>query len=183
MARREARLVTLFEDVQHRAFLRCVLKGLGFGGRIVRELPPATGEGGGFGYVLKRYPIEVAEHRKKRNHQPALRLVVMLDGDDQGVAGRLKELDQELQADQQDKKQPAEGIVVLVPTRNIETWIHWLEGNAVDEETAYPKYKCDEKACRPAAKRLVELIHSGQELPANCPSSLKLAVQELRKLK
>src|SRR4051794_17766877 len=114
MARRQARLILLFEDRQHRAFLHSLVKGLGFDGRVIRELPKAAAKEGGAGYVLKTYPAEVGELRRKRKHQPALRLVVMIDADVSGVEGRLNELDKILEGDQQAKRQPDEGIIILV---------------------------------------------------------------------
>jgi hypothetical protein len=182
MSKREAHVVVLDEDRQHTAFLSRLLQGLGVQRRRIRFLPPPADKSGGVGYVLDQYPDRVREHRRKAAHQGSLRLVVMVDADDATPDQRLRELDKRLELDGQAKRDAGEKIIVLVPRRNIETWIRWLEGNPVTEEEAYPKYTGAERKCQEAVQRLVELLHSGGDLPQDCPPSLRVAVEELRKL-
>jgi len=68
----------------------------------------------------------------------------------------------------------------LIPRRNIETWIHHLSGQTVDEATTYPKLD-REGACQPGVDRLVAIFRSG-EIPGDCPDSLRRAIEELKRV-
>lgn len=84
------------------------------------------------------YPMEVKAYRSKKNYL-AISLVVVIDADKYTVADRLHQLDTALEEDSQPRRQEEEQIAIFVPKRNIETWIYYLQGETVDEETAYPK--------------------------------------------
>ncbi len=63
----------------------------------------------------------------------------MIDADMKKVVDRLNELDASLTAAALNVRQPDEKIGNFVPKRNVETWLHYLEGKTVDEDTSYPK--------------------------------------------
>ena len=76
-----------------------------------------------------------------------------------------------------EQRRTDEHIAVLVPKRNIETWIVYLQGISVDEESDYKRHPLAEN-CKQAGIALAEQL--GQELEAGCPQSLQIARDELK---
>lgn len=97
------------------------------------ELSP-SGKGSAEQFVRERYPREVKEFRRRANHGTAA-LVVVIDADTRTVDQRLTELESALTKADLPKRQSTEAIALLVPKRNIETWILCLTGDPIDEET------------------------------------------------
>ena len=123
--------------------------------------------------MREQYPQEVRTYRSKSTYLSTL-LAVVIDADTHTVEQRLAQLDTAL------TRQDDEKIAIFVPKRNIETWTHYLMGEAVDEETAYSKL-AREGQCKPHIKRLVEEIcPSG--LPEDAPPSLHAACDELQRI-
>jgi len=177
MAKRKVHITILHEDRQHKAFISRLLKGLGFQPRTFRFNPPAASENDA--YVLREYAKEVRELRRL----PAASrwLLVILDVDNRDFDERRKQLDDQLRDDSQDVRKEDDQIVLLLPRRNIETWIAWLEGSEVNETDDYGKHRGEESACAPAVKKLVEIVRSGEKPPNGCPSSLAAAIKEMRR--
>ena len=98
------------------------------------------GKGAGFVYVLQQFPAEVIEHRRNANRIETS-LFVFIDADELGVDQRKKQLLDTLTKNGIAPIQQGERIFIFVPARNVETWIHWCEGNDVDEVTPYKKAK------------------------------------------
>jgi hypothetical protein len=103
----------------------------------------------------------------------------MIDADTRTVRQHLTELENQLTASGQSRRQSDERIGIFVPKRNIETWIHYLKGEAVNEEDEYP-YLDNESDCAPYVKRLAE--NRSQPLPEDAPPSLKAACDELNRI-
>jgi hypothetical protein len=128
-------LRALVEDKAHEGFIRGLLDHHGLDGRQVRfQLPVAGGSGEQF--VREQMPRLLRELRTQR-HQSNLWAVVVTDGDQLGWHRRRESLikaclDQGLEAPSADDR-----LMVLIPSRNIETWGWWLLGNFVDEESDY----------------------------------------------
>lgn len=72
-----------------------------------------------------------------------------------------------------------ERIAVLLPRRNIETWIHFLNGEQVDETTVYPKLP-RESECHAAVDRLA--AKGEYNLSPDVPESLWVACSETRRV-
>ena len=66
---------------------------------------------------------------------------------------------------------PDERVLLVIPKRNIETWLAYLRGEAVDEETEYRRYDCESR-CRADVDRLDEMCGRG-ELENVPPPSLE----------
>jgi hypothetical protein len=77
------------------------------------------------------------------------------------------------------KRGPDEPIAIFIPKRNIETWIRYLQGQAVDEVTVYPKLQ-NKSDCKSVVDKLPEQCRTG--LPIASPPSLQLACDEMRRL-
>lgn len=108
-------------------------------------------------------------------------LIVVIDADTQTVESRLKQLDNALTENEQQPRQPHEAIAIFIPKRNIETWIHHLQGETVDEEKVYAKFPKAESVCKPDVENLANQCRQGN-LEANAPPSLQTACGELQRI-
>ncbi len=182
MSQRRVQIVILCEDRQQEVFARYFLKKRGFTGRVRANICP-EGSQAGEQYVRTQYPVEVKAYRKNKG-RVSIGLVVLIDADTGTLEAWLNELASVLEEDEQKKpknRKPNEAIAIFVPKRNIETWIHYLQGETVNEEDAYAKFKNNEAVCKTAAEGLVDRCYS-QSLPEDAPRSLQAACGELQRL-
>ena len=119
-------------------------------------------------------------YRQKIN-QVAIGLVVLIDAETGTLEARLNKLASVLEEDEQKNRGPNEAIAIFVPKRNIETWIHYLQGETVNEEAVYAKFKNNEAVCKTAVEDLAAQCYS-QSLPEDAPRSLQAACWELQRL-
>jgi hypothetical protein len=113
----------------------------------------------------------------------ALKLAVITDADTLSVDERHRRLAAELSARGIDPPDPSEAVAILIPRRNIETWISYLKGQPVDEVTDYKKpTPPPERQCLPAVDQLVAWYRKGWTIPDDCPDSLRRAVEELKRI-
>ena len=181
---RPAEILLLCEDRQHETFVRRFLKRhLGPRAREVsrrlRVEMAHPGRGAADQYVLERFPHEVAAYRRQAGKRQT-RLLVMIDGDRTGVEGRTQRFDDACREKQIEPRKDSEGILVLVPTWNIETWLFWLAGNEVDETRRdYPKLP-KESGCQPGVNELAAMCQSGN-LRDSAPPSLVAACSEFNR--
>jgi len=179
---RRVQLVLLCEDRQHETFVRQFLKKMGWEksvGRIrVKIAPP--GKGAAEQFVRNEYPIELKEHRRVRN-RVATALIVVRDGDNQGLVYRVQELSKACELHGIEPRQDDEAVAIVIPTWNIETWIAYLTGETVDEtKSDYPRLQ-RQRDCRPQVEALVEMCRH-REFRQPLPQSLKTACEECRRL-
>ena len=179
MSQRRVQIVILCEDRQQEVFARYFLKKRGFTGLFRANICPEGSECGS-DYVRKQYPVEVKAYRQNKN-RVAIGLVVLIDADTGTLAARLNWLASALDKDKQKNREPNEAIAIFVPKRNIETWIHYLQGETVNEEDAYAKFEKNEAACKTAVENLADRCYS-QSLPEDAPPSLQAACGELQRL-
>jgi len=179
MSKRRVQIVILCEDRQQEVFARSFLKKRGFRGLFTANICPA-GSQSGEQYVRTHYPEEVKAYRQNRN-RVAIGLVVLIDADTGTLEARLNELASVLDKDEQEKRDSNEAIAIFVPKHNIETWIHYLQGETVNEEDAYAKFEKKEAACKTAVEDLADRCYS-QSLPEDAPQSLQAACGELQRL-
>lgn len=179
MTKRTVQLVILCEDLQQEVFARHFFINHGFHPRKIRVQRSPKGQGSGEQYVRQRYPQEVKAYRSRSTYQSVC-LAVVIDADTQPVVHRLSELDTALESASQQKRQSEERIALFVPKRNIETWIHYLKGTAVDEITAYPKL-AREGDCKAEVRKLTQDI-CPVGLPQDAPPSLHTACDELQRI-
>lgn len=179
MSQRRVQIVILCEDRQQEVFARHFLKKRGFTGQFRAKICPA-GSQSGEQYVRTQYPVEVKAYRQNKN-RVSIGLVVLIDADMGTLQDRLSQLASILDQDAQDKRRSDEAIAIFVPKRNIETWIHYLQGEAVNEEDAYAKYEKNEAVCKTYVENLADRCYA-QSLPEDAPPSLQLACGELQRL-
>lgn len=169
------RIVILCEDRQQEVFARQFLESCGVERqRIYPEVCP-RGKQAAEQYVRERYPREVISYRRIAQRLSA-GLVVLIDADKLEVAERLRQLAAALEESGAGRRGQNEHIGLFIPKRNIETWIYYLQGQAVDEETVYP-YLDKAGDCKAAVRQLA--AQRRQPLPEEAPPSLKTACEEL----
>lgn len=167
----DLRFILLGEDHAHVNFVRRWLLSEGITARQImprKVAADATGDGGEK-YVRQQFPAEVQYYRAKANHQ-RIALIVVIDADLDAVARRQRQLDETLD---ESPSQPAERIALVVPRRNIETWLTVLldPSAAVDEDTDF-KHRFrgrTSEACTDAGPRFAEVLHRGPQ-PSDLPS-------------
>lgn len=133
MSRKLPQLVVLCEDAQHGSFLRSFLYKCGWERHQMRMEVCPKGKQSAEQWVRDRYPVEVGLLRSRPHVTRAL--VVVRDGDAAGLAARKSELDETLAARGLAPRRDDEKIAVVVPCRNIETWLAFLAGHDVDESS------------------------------------------------
>ena len=175
MSTRRVKIVLLCEDSQHEAFIRRFLKGMGYNTRELRVEKSPSGRGAADHYVRNTFPKELKAYRD-RSHRAASALIAMIDADGNEVQGRISELKQECQSEGVLFRGPDEAVAIAVPKRNIETWIHHLNGEQVNETDRYSKLGI-ERGCKPAVRKLLQLCRS-TGLKEGAPPALVTACDE-----
>jgi hypothetical protein len=173
MSANYSEIVILCEGKQDEVFLRRFLKQSGYGPHRVRCRPYPAGRGSGKQFVQDEYAKEVVEHRRRATRMN-IALIVMHDCDTGTMEGSRAMLEQSA------ARNPNERIALLLPRRNIETWIHFLQdGGLVDESTPYRKLQ-RESECHSVVDRLA--AKSEYRLSADVPPSLRAACSEIRRI-
>ena len=171
-----ARIVLLCEDDDTDRFVRRFLSHRNFKARDIYTLPLPDGKQSGEQWVREKYPDEL---KAIRNHQNAF-LVVVVDADTQTTESRRSQLDQECDKQGVPRRTSDEPVIIMVPKRNLETWLAYLDGQSVDETTRYPKLTPKEH--RALADELYQMCHRSQQFREPTPPSLPEACSEYRKL-
>ncbi len=167
---RNVRIVLLCEDAQHEAFAKKLLTALGWQLRDFRVVKSPSGKGSAEQYVREQFPNELRGVRSKRGEKAYL--VVMIDGDDKGVAGRRASLDTACAERQITPASDADQVVICVPTWNIETWLAYLDGQLVEESKGdYPRLDRP-RDCVPHVRTLADMCRKNT-LRLPCPPSLE----------
>jgi hypothetical protein len=175
---RTVQLVLLCEDRQHETLARRFLEKAGWPTRRLRVEIAPPGRGSAEQFVRERFPVELSAYRSTRN-QVTQALVVIIDGDKQGVRSRFAELADACHASNIPPRQDNDHVLVAVPTWNIETWLAYLGGLTVDEgRDDYPRLSRP-RECQQHVNRLYEMCQQGS-LRQPSPPSLDAACNEYR---
>lgn len=158
---RQGQWLILGEDRQHQGFIYHWLRGRGVPIGKILLLPLPAGKGAGEQYVRRQYAQQV-EDLRRRNYL-TLALIVVIDADTATIKHRTDELDACI------ARQREERIALVIPRRNIETWIRYLTDPPVDEETDYKARIADFAVTRQAARALANLSTA----PGDAPDSLR----------
>jgi hypothetical protein len=175
MSTRRVKIVLLCEDSQHETFIRRFLEDTGWETREIRvEKSPKAG-GSAEQWVRLMFPIELKKYRQ-RSQRAASALITVIDADLKSVQERVNELKTECNDQQIEFRDDVEAVAIAVPRRNIETWIHYLNREQVDETEEYPKLDRP-RSCRNAVNKLVSLCRT-TGLASDAPPSLERACIE-----
>lgn len=169
-------VVLLCEDEQSACFARRFLKELGYKAWQLREEKPPPGKGSGEQWVRERMPIELRAMRDAQSKA----LIVMTDADAMGAQARLETLRKKCLDEGVEWRRAGESVLLMIPARNIETWLAYLRGETVNEDDTYPKYAA-ESDCRDQVRALVGMCQSGS-LRQPAPSSLVAACEEWKRM-
>ena len=170
-------ITLLCEDSQTDAFVRRFLKHRNFRGRDINTLPLPTGRQSGEQWVREQYPKQL---RAIRGRQGAY-LIVVTDADTHSTETRRAQLESACRKKKVPPGDDRDPVLVIVPRRNIETWMKYLGGTAVDENTTYRKLTHGSD-CAQCADDLYRMCHEAQRLPGDAPPSLRESCKEYRKL-
>jgi len=97
------------------------------------------------------------------------------------VVSRKRRHDDALVAEGQARRNNGEKIAIVVPARNIESWIHHLLGTpGINETTAYSKFRGEERKCAPAAEAFAQRCPNN--LQASDLASLRDGCAELQRI-
>lgn len=173
MSKRHADIVILAEDTAHLNFIRHYLKECNYNPRKIRPIRVPHGTGAGDQFVLEQYGDEVTAYRSKANYL-SVSLVVLVDADHHSVEDRLAQLAECLERLGAAGRGDAERIALLVPKRNIHTWIVFLAGYPVEEESDFKRHAVA-RHYKEAGRAL-----GRQALPNAKPASLESGIAELR---
>ena len=176
MNRMRVKFVILCEDKQQEVFTRRFLRKRGIGSREVKAVTSPSAKGAAENWVRKNFVKELTTYRASTTSSA---LITMIDGDTIGVNRRIQQLKQECRNSEIPYKNDNEAVMIAVPTRNIETWIRFLNGYEVDEAVVYPKLQ-RQSYCQPAVNRLLEICNN-QESITEC-SSLAIACEEYKSI-
>lgn len=171
---RRVRKVLLCEDSQHEAFVRRFLKKRGLDTRdlYVQKCPGGSAEQ----FVRERYPVELKALRTRHANSA---LIVVIDGDGEGVQRRRDQLADACRDADINDRTVAEPVVVIVPTWNIETWLAYADGESVDETRGdYPRLP-RVGACQRHVEALAAMCERGH-LRTPAPASLQDACEKYR---
>ena len=195
MGDRIAEVIVLAEDLRSgRLVQRDVERALNPRGVRLRIAP--AGKQSAYDWVIQSYPVEMKSHRNRVSKGANLSAVaVHVDADNLTVQQRSSQLAEALRAQGEPPRGPGERIAVIVPRRNMETWIHGLTAVPVDEQydfkrdeagriapnTRQRERMCDERI-GPAAQELHRLSRPNAPSPPDTLPALILAIEELRRL-
>ena len=182
---RVCKIILICEGFRDSAFARAFLKEAGIDPRTIE--PKTNPRGSGHDWVKAQFIEEVANLNRFAEGRGVLGL---LDEDGQGVDVRKKQVADLLQTKNLPAIAPNQGRCLLLPTRNIETWLYWLIARRdnisinINQVSNYKTQapvgmsKIADKHCRPAGEYLQTLDHT--RLPNGCPLMLAQSLVELR---
>ena len=183
---RICKIVLVCEGVWDECFARGFLAAANINPRCI-DCPRNPG-GSGHDWVKTTFVEEVANLTRFSEGRGVLGL---LDEDGQGAEARQRGIEDELRVQELGSVAAREGRCLLLPARNLETWLYWLRGLRnqtpvdVNEEDNYKVSppplagsKISYGECKPAGEFLHSLNHT--QLPPGCPSALARALGQLR---
>ena len=118
---RVSKVILVCEGWRDSAFARGFLTAAGIDGRAIDPKPNPGGSG--HDWVKNQFVTEVANLLRFSEGRGVLGL---LDEDGKGVTERLREIEGMLQARRLPLLSADSGRCLLLPTRNLETWLYWL---------------------------------------------------------
>jgi hypothetical protein len=176
-----SKITILCEDKAHEVFVKRFLKkGWDIKPHAIRTPPYPNGKGSGKKYVEGNLSLEAEALRKR--HASTILLVIQ-DADELFVDRVKSNLDAKIQPPRRD----TEPIVYIIPKWHIQTWIAYLDGEAVDEADKntygekYSKISVQKDAHR-FTDRLADNCKENIQLESP-PNSLVAACEEFNRIR
>lgn len=175
--------IILAEDDAHDLFIRRYLSRLNLGlrEREITTEPFPEGRGCGEQWVRTQYARVVKKYRWRSSKSRTV-LVVLIDADKGDVNRRLHQLEDGLKQENLEARKLQECIVHFVPKRSIETWVLYLNGHSVDEDTDYSGRRGVEAQTSTAADTFFDWTRPNAPVPSHCVPSLYAAIPEAQRL-
>jgi hypothetical protein len=173
-----SQIILLCEDkLQEVVVRRFLTKGWIVSPRTIRVIPYPKGKGSGEGHVRTRYPEELKAYRTR----PAKTiLIVVIDADTETVRQHHLELGRVCES--VPPRQVDDAVLHVIPKRNIETWLAYLDGQSVVEDENYKakyQFRGKESDCQRLVDQLSEKCKKNTPL-VSPPPSLLVACEEFR---
>lgn len=180
MSNKSSQVIILCEDTQQECFVRRFLKiASGIEGKMLRVVKNPSGKGSGEQFVREHFPIELKAFRL-RAAKAKTDLIVVIDADTSTISQRKQKLNTACSEKNINERQKNERVSFIIPKRNIETWIHHLEGKVTNEKSAYSKLPI-ESDCQTAVDHLYKICSDGTG-QADLPDSLLDACLEYKRI-
>lgn len=182
MSNRASQIILLCEDEEQERLAKQYMRqcDLDTERRVVSKV--ASRSGGNDSWVLNEFSKELDACRKRNTRTKTL-LVVMIDADKFTVEDRSQQLSKRVKSAELEEISNNDPLALLIPKRNIETWICALLGETVDEQTDYKKKKKPTRDdFRKAAQMLYQWTRPKAALGKTCVPSLAAALPEWKKI-
>ncbi len=170
-----ARIVILCEDEQTACFARRFLKARGYGSHDLREEKAPVGKGSAEQWVRERFPLELRAYRA----HPENALFVFTDADGMTIEDRIKTLESRCNKEGAPIRSKNESVMLMVPERNIETWLAYLRGRR--SITSRPIENTTPKPIAETEPGSSMTCAASNKLREPAPSSLQHACDEFRR--
>ena len=165
----------LCEDVQMRNFIHSVLAEHDINSGKIRDSNCPPGEGSGEAFVRRELPNEIKILHATNYIKKVL--IVCTDADVLKADERIRKLENEVKAQRVKWNSDSELVVLWVPKREIETWIHFLRGEQVDEKTSY-RHSGRPVSCKKEAELFSKYCQDIEEMDCSMVPSLMSAKKE-----
>lgn len=173
---RASEIVLLCEDEMHARLLRAYFRQCNIPTGIVRALVASKlTQGGNDVLVIRMFPDELQRCRLRAKKARSL-LVVVLDADEAEVVDRRRQLAPSPPLTNDDP------VVILIPKRNVETWIRAALHEPVNELSDYKNPVPAKDEVRVAAKTIHGWARNTPAPPSSLPPSLRDALPEWRRI-
>jgi hypothetical protein len=180
MSKQSSQVIILCEDTQQETFVRRFLKiASRIEGKALRVVKNPSGKGSGEQFVRKQFPIELKTFRR-RAAKAKTDLIVVIDADTSTISQINQKLNTACSEQNINERQKNERVSFIIPKRNIETWIHYLDGKITNEESVYPKLQI-ESDCQISVEHLYKIC-SDDKSQADFPDSLLDACREYKRI-
>lgn len=173
MSKGPTHIYVLVEDQAQQILIRRFLK-LIQRDSAARYEPLPSGAGSGEQYVRKNLPSLLKKLQSSLGHRVSAIAIVMIDADGMTVTERKNQL----QLDHADSSR----LAVLIPKRNVETWVGALLGTDLGEDLDYKSQFGDTAEIKQAAERLHRWIKFSELLSNSAPPSLIQSEVEWKKI-
>ena len=172
-------VVILCEDQQQECFIRRFLILRNYDPHRFYVRRPGAGRGSAEQFVREEFPRELKAYRSRSNRYSTC-LVVGTDADRLSVEERVRSFLKACTDSGIPPREEGEQVCFMVPKRNVETWLAYLRGEPVDEETEYRKYDRPSD-CQQDVESLDEMCRQ-RRLRPDPPPSLSYVCEEFRRL-
>lgn len=175
---RYSSIVVLTEDKMQESVVRRYLEALNYRPRVVTFIPLPNGKGSGEQAVRMKFQEEYAKFLQLKNRKQ-IALIVVIDADMKTVQERFNQLTDN------GKLYQEQNIAILIPKRNIETWLAFWRDGETDEERDYKPLFRNEATVIPKdieAKLKVFANNNPYLLTDDKPDSLNFACEQISRL-